>query len=285
MSKASLVENNRKGEGNMKLEIFRNAEFGEVRTIVGEDGEPWFMLADVCRVLDIKNPRDAKSRLNRSGVDSTDVTLIYGYSSDGTPKYRESKATFINESNLYKLVFQSRKPQAERFADWVTSEVLPSIRKTGSYGLPQISEKERLVLQLHSGDDFLVAQAHKQLVELEKQPLLETIEVLEPKAKYTDTILQNNSLVNISQIAKDYGMSGQALNKKLNELKVQYKQGGQWLLYSKYQDKGYTHSKTSNLYDTVGIDKVVMSTKWTQKGRLFLYELLKKNGIIPVVER
>lgn len=108
---------------------------------------------------------------------------------------------------------------------------------------------------------------------------------LQPKADYTDRILQNKGLVGISQIAKDYGMSGQALNAQLHDLKVQYKQGNQWLLYSKYQACGYTHSKTIDIKHTDGRKDVVMETKWTQKGRLFIYELLKNNSILPVIER
>ena len=186
------------------------------------------------------------------------------------------------------LCMIQRSPIGKKFRQYFIE-----VEKRYRNQVPQISEKDKLALQiLNSAGETERLKALCLYTEAVERPLLdtiekqgETIEVLEPKARYTDTILQNNSLVNISQIAKDYGMSGQALNKKLNELKVQYKQGGQWLLYSKYQDKGYTHSKTSNLYDTVGIDKVVMSTKWTQKGRLFLYEILKKNGILPVVER
>ena len=101
------------------LMVFQNQEFGEVRSVMIE-GEPWFMLVDVCRVLDIKNSRDAKTRLREDDVITNDVIDSVG---------RNQKADFINESNLYKLTFQSRKPQAEKFADWVTGEVLPSIRK------------------------------------------------------------------------------------------------------------------------------------------------------------
>jgi len=108
---------------------------------------------------------------------------------------------------------------------------------------------------------------------------------LKPKADYTDRILQNKGLVSITQIAKDYGMSGKALNDELHKLKVQYKQGTQWLLYSNYHNCGYTHSKTIDITRTDGRSDVVMETKWTQKGRLFLYDLLKQNGIIPVIER
>ncbi|MDE6019975.1 MAG: phage antirepressor KilAC domain-containing protein [Ruminococcus sp.] len=126
----------------------------------------------------------------------------------------------------------------------------------------------------------------------EKQKLLTTVAVqeqqikeLKPRADYTDKILQNKGLVTITQIAKDYGMSGKMLNKKLHELGVQYKQSAQWLLYAKYQDKGYTHSETVNIKRSDGRPEIKMNTKWTQKGRLFLYELLKADGVLPLIEQ
>ena len=108
---------------------------------------------------------------------------------------------------------------------------------------------------------------------------------LKPKADYTDTILKNKGLVTVTQIAKDYGMSGQALNNILHELGVQYMQSDQWLLYKKYQDKGYTHSNTIEIIRSNGNPDIKMQTKWTQKGRLFIYELLKDNNILPTIER
>lgn len=108
---------------------------------------------------------------------------------------------------------------------------------------------------------------------------------LKPKATYVDIILNNKGLVTITQIAKDYGMSGRAMNKMLHEYKVQYKQSGQWLLYSQYHNLGYTHSETINITRSDGTPDITMETKWTQKGRLFIYELLKENGILPVIEQ
>ncbi|MBP5431595.1 phage antirepressor KilAC domain-containing protein [Ruminococcus sp.] len=108
---------------------------------------------------------------------------------------------------------------------------------------------------------------------------------LQPKADYTDSILNNKGLVTITQIAKDYGMSGKKMNKLLHEFGVQYKQSNQWFLYAKYQDKGYTHSKTIDIIRSDGRPDITMETKWTQKGRLFIYELLKNNGILPTIEQ
>lgn len=136
------------------LQVFNNLEFGEVRTAkIGE--EYWFVLSDVCRVLDIKNSRDAKTRLNLRGVGSTDVTLLNGYRDDGTPTYRKATVDCINESNLYKLIFQSRKPQAEKFSDWVTGEVLPALRKQGTYSMPAMSKELQAILMVDNKTEEL----------------------------------------------------------------------------------------------------------------------------------
>lgn len=122
-------------------------------------------------------------------------------------------------------------------------------------------------------------------LQLETKIKDQQISELKPKADYYDDILKNKGLVTISQIAKDYGMSGQEMNRTLKNLGVQYKQSEQWLMYSKHQDKGYTHSETVQITHTDGRADVRMITKWTQKGRIFLYGLLKNNNILPVIER
>ncbi|MDB1947650.1 phage antirepressor KilAC domain-containing protein [Clostridium tertium] len=129
-----------------------------------------------------------------------------------------------------------------------------------------------------------IANKRVENLQLENTQQKQIIGELKPKADYTDIILKNKGLVTITQIAKDYGLSGQALNDKLHELKIQYKIGEQWLLYSKYHAKGYTHSETIPITRKNGMKDVNMITKWTQKGRLFLYELLKKNNILPLIE-
>lgn len=125
-----------------------------------------------------------------------------------------------------------------------------------------------------------VAQLTTTNLKLEQQ-----VKEYKPKADYVDSILKNKGLVTIGQIAKDYGMSAVKMNELLHKLKVQYKQSGQWLLYAKYQAKGYTHSETINITRTDGSPDVKMNTKWTQKGRLFIYELLKGEGILPMIEQ
>ena len=112
-----------------------------------------------------------------------------------------------------------------------------------------------------------------------------TIDKLKSKADYTDLILKSDNVVTITQIAKDYGMSGQSMNELLKKYRVQYHLEKQWVLYSRYQSKGYTHSETLVINHSDGTKEAIMLTKWTQKGRLFIYDLLKKEGIIPLIER
>ena len=128
-------------------------------------------------------------------------------------------------------------------------------------------------------------EEQKQLLTTENAQQKQIIGELKPKADYTDSILKNKGLVTITQIAKDYGMSGTAMNEILHDLGVQYKQSGQWLLYTKYQDKGYTHSETIDITRSDGRPDVKMNTKWTQKGRLFIYALLRRHDILPLIEQ
>ena len=188
-------------------------------------------------------------------------------------KLHNTGEKFLTESGVYKLIFKSDKKEAEKFQDWVTDEVLPEIRKTGGY----ISTNENM-----SDEDILsraLQIANARIEERNKQ-----IKELKPKAEYTDMVLQSNNTFTISQIANDYGMSAQELNKLLNKFEIQYKQSGQWLLYKPYKNKGYACSETTIISKGVGRVRTSMHTKWTQKGRKFIYDLLKCKGIVPTME-
>lgn len=202
-------------------------------------------------------------------------------------KLHNTGEIFLTESGVYKLIFKSRKEEAERFQDWVTDEVLPSIRKTGTYNMVNQQSKDSYMIDnpIERAKRWIEEQKEKEQLQLEGKMKDQVINELKPKADYTDMILKNKGLVTITQIAKDYGMSGKEMNKKLHERGVQYKQSGQWLLYKQYQGKGYTHSETIDITRSDGMSDVKMTTKWTQKGRLFLYDLLKVNNILPDVEK
>ena len=250
-------------------EVF-NFHGQEVRTVT-IDNDPYFSNADVCKILDINNPSQALKRLKQDGVITNEVI-------DGLGRKQDMK--FVSESNLYKLIFQSKKKEAEAFTDWVTSEVLPAIRKHGLYAIDDLLENPDMAiaaLQKLKEERQLRLKAQEEVAQKNQ-----IIQQLQPKATYYDLVLQNKSLVAISVIAKDYGMSAKKLNKILHELKIQFKQGKTWLLYQKYAGKGYTQSKTH----TIDADYSKMHTYWTQKGRLFLYDLLKnKKGILPLIEQ
>lgn len=255
-----------------EIKIFENEQFGKVRTLEIEN-EIYFVASDICKCLGLTNPTVTISRLDE----------------DEGAKFnlgRQGETNLVNEYGLYNLILASRKKEAKAFKRWVTHEVLPSIRKHGAYMTDEVL-KEAL-----TSPDFLIKLATELKEEREKRIALEIdnnikaqqIGELKPKADYVDKILKSKSLMTITQIAKDYGMSGTKLNSILHDLRIQYKQSDQWLLYSKYHDKGYTHSETFDFENKNGINETKLTTKWTNKGRLFLYNLLKDNGYLPLIE-
>lgn len=262
-----------------ELQIFSSSEFGEVRTIT-VNGEPMFCLADVCRVLEISNVGNVKSRLSAKGIHTADTLTNGG----------KQAMTFISESNLYKTIFQSRKESAERFSDWVTSEVLPSIRKHGVYAIDELLENPDIAIKAFTAlkeerEKNKRLEQEKKVLEVETIEMDKKISELQPKANYVDIILQSKSTVTITQIAQDYGMTANRLNIILRDMGIQRKVKKQWILYSDYQGNGYVHSHTVDIVRKNGRPDVVMNTEWTQKGRLFLYEELKKTGIYPMIEQ
>lgn len=251
------------------LKIFENNEFGEMRAILDENGEPWFVASDVCKSLEIKNTTDALKRLDEDEKSRFNLGLPGG------------ATNVVNEYGLYNLILASRKKEAKQFRRWITHEVIPAIRKDGGYMLVNRDDSEEEIM----AKAVLIAQKSMERLKLENKQKDQIIGELKPKADYVDKILQNKSLIKVSAIAKDYGMSAQELNKLLHKMRIQYKQGDQWLLYSKIQDKGYTSSETHVYEKKDGSTDIRLLTKWTQKGRIFLYDELKKNGYLPMIER
>lgn len=252
-----------------ELQVFKNAEFGSVRTIVIA-GEPFFVGKDVADILGYSNPLKAL----RDHVDDEDK----GVNEMDTPGGRQ-QIILINESGLYSLILRSQLPKARQFKRWVTSEVLPTIRRHGMYAIDEILENPDLAIAALTQ----LKEERRKRKELELMAAVQKQQIAElsPKASYYDLILQNKNTVPVTQIAKDYGMSGRRFNELLHEFGVQYRFRKTWLLYQHYADLGYTQSKTF----VIDADKSVMHTYWTQKGRLFLYDLLKGEGILPLIEQ
>lgn len=250
-----------------ELQIFKNNEFGEVRTKV-INNEPYFSLNDICRILEINNPSQAKTRLNKDGVISNEVIDSMG---------RTQQANFINESNLYKLIFQSRKSEAERFADWVTSEVLPSIRKHGAYMSSEVIEKTL------SDPDYLIKLATNLKEEKAKRALAEAqIERDKPKVLFADTVSSSNKSCLVGELAKlisQEAIRRGEINKKIgqNNLFAWMRSSG-YLCKSgerknqplqQYVEQGLFELKKGSYVDSNGSNITTTTTKVTGKGQIY----------------
>ncbi|WP_414739457.1 phage antirepressor KilAC domain-containing protein [Macrococcoides canis] len=245
---------------NTLIKIENNSELGPVvssRTVAEElerrhshvirDLEKILLDPNVGSVIFESKYKDVTGRKLKEYLLTKDGFILYMFNIQGRNDF---KMAYINRFNEMEKALQNRLPGTYK-------EALLQL-------VEQVEENEKLQLENT----------------MQKQQIGE----LKPKANYVDTILKSKSLVTIGQIAKDYGMSAQEMNKLLQRFKIQYKQSGQWLLYSNHHAKGYTHSETTEITHKDGSVSVRMHTKWTQKGRLFLYEFLKRRDIIPVIE-
>lgn len=264
-----------------ELQTFNHPMFGELPLII-VDGKEYFGATDVAKSLEYKQPEHAvKNHCDSEGC------ISYTVPTDGGKQQKN----FITLGNVSRLIVSASKQsknleiqqKAKVYEKWIFDEVIPTVHKHGAYMTPSVLE------QAIEDPDFMIGLFQKLKIEKEEKQQLITenlvleqrVNELQPKATYYDLILQNKSLLSTSVIAKDYGMSAITLNKKLHELGVQYKQGDIWLLYAKYQDKGYTQT----YMHAIDAEKSKPHTKWTQQGRLFIYDLLKGEGIVPTIER
>ncbi len=256
-----------------EIMIFTNEDFGEIRTTV-VNGEPWFVGKDAAQLLGYSNTRKAIA----DHVDDDDKGVTKCDTLGGT-----QNMTIINESGLYSLILSSKLTDAKKFKRWVTAEVLPAIRRHGLYAVDALLDNPDFAIQAFTA--LKEEREKRKALEAKAAAQAELIEEMQPKATYFDIILNCKELVTVNAIAKDYGKSAVWLNKWLHEHGVQYKQGKMWHLYQKYAGKGYTQSKTYAIPDDSGDSHAKPLTCWTQKGRIFLYELLKENGILPLIEQ
>ena len=255
-----------------ELQLFTNTEFGPVRTLE-ENGQILFCAKDVAVNLGYGNVADAIQK-HCKGIAKRDTPTNGGIQS----------MTFIPESDVYRLIMRSKLPAAQRFERWVVEEILPTIRKYGIYAtgetLETLIRDPQFGIRLLS--ELQTEREQRKAAEEEREHQKRVIFELEPKARYCDLVLQSKTLVPVSMIAKDYGLSVMKFILLLHELGVQYRMAETWLLYQKYADQGYAHSQTHVLDNGT----TIVTTCWTPKGRLSLYRLLKEQaGVLPVIER
>ena len=240
------------------IQIFENKEFGAIRTMSDQQGNPLFCGKDVAEALGYKKPQEAINQ-HVDGDDSVKRGLIDALG-------RMQKAIFINESGLYALILSSKLDSARRFKHWVTSEVLPSIRKQGGY----------MVARADESDEVIMARALK-IMQLALQRRDEQIAELQPKADYADHVLDAVSCFTTTQLAKGMGMTAIELNRILCQKGIQYGQSGQYMLYAHYARMGLAQNRISSYPDMFGTLHTSSRLVWTEKGRKFVYRLLNGN--------
>ena len=255
-----------------ELKIFENEEFGKVRVVMVED-IPYFVGKDVAEVLGYTNP--SKALLDH--VEDEDKLNNESLLSLG-----QRGGWLINESGLYSLILSSKLPKAKEFKRWVVSDILPTIRKYGLYATEELLNNPDFTIQALK--ELKKEKEKRKSLEKTNQEQKQLIEELKPMANYVDKILNSHDTLATTQIAKDYGLTAHALNAILHIMKIQYKVNGQWVLYVSYQNKGYTESKTKQVKKN-GEYVTCTYTVWTQKGRLFLYNMLKDYGVVPLSEK
>lgn len=261
---------------NNQVTIFNNPQFGEIRT-AGTADNPLFCLADVCNALGL-SAKGVNQRLNKEVISNYPLETAGGI----------QQALFVNEDGLYDVILDSRKPEAKMFRKWVTSDVLPTIRKTGGYitTTTEMSDAEILAKAVLVAQTT-IANRETRIKQLESENAEQKtlIQQMQKGNDYLNVILQSKGTLATTQIAADYGMSAIKFNKKLNEMRIQHKVNGQWILYSNLMGKGYVHSRTISFTHSDGRPDTRLCSEWSQRGRMFLYDALKEIGILPLIER
>lgn len=244
-----------------ELQIFKNEEFGQVRTIE-VDGKPYFMANDVARALGYSDCPKA-IRTHCKGVSEIATPTAGGI----------QNVKYIPEGDIYRLIIKSQLPSAEKFEKWIFDEVIPSIRKHGGY----------IVGQDHLTDEQLLAKAllvaQSKITERDEiiQDLTVQIDEMKPKAEHYDIAMDSSHLLNITQIAKEFGMTAAQMNMLLHDLGIQYKTNNCWVPTKQFSNKGYM--KSCVIYFR---GKAIPQYRWTQKGREFVYRIMSKYGYSPV---
>ena len=247
-----------------RIQIFNNQEFGAIRTMSDEHGEVMFCAKDVASALGYKKPENAIA-VHVDNEDKT-TTLI-----QGTGSNYKSQATFINESGLYALILSSKLESAKRFKHWVTSEVLPAIRKQGGY----------MVVRPDESDEVIMARA-LEIMQATLQRRDEQIARLQPRADYADHVLDSISCFTVTQIGKELNMTGHDLNMLLCRMGIQYPQSGQYLLCADYARQGLAKNRNFEYHSADGELKTKTYLVWTERGRNFIHQLVGSPQIAQI---
>lgn len=261
--------------GQNEVRVFENVRFGQMRTTQALGGEPLFCLADVCKMLDLSNPSYIKKRLSTRGV-------FMNY----TPTYNQHGAlvmqemSFIDEPNLYRCIFQSRKKEAEQFQDWVCEEVLPAIRKTGGYLASHQNDTPEMIMARALQVAQSTIERHQQQLEAAQATINSQSAQLKAQAskvEYTDNVLNSTNTYTSTQIAKELDLrTAEQLHGILKDLGVMIRQSGQWMLSAKYCGQNYTKTRTHSYTRQDGTQGTNNITVWTERGRWFLHKLMEK---------
>lgn len=254
------------------VQTFNNSLFGELRVNQAADSKAWFCLSDVCRSLGLGNASQTKSRLKTEGITINDTPTKSG----------TQQMLFIDEPNLYRCIFQSRKKEADQFQDWVVEEVLPSIRKSGGYIVAKEDDSPEVImaraLQI-ANETIERSKLRIQLLESENTAIMQERNDLLPMANYTKEVLQSTTTYTLTQIAHDLGLrSVYALTRFLSEKHILYRQSGQWQPTAKVAGRGYFETRTAKYVKSDNTIGTSLSTVVTELGRQFLHNLINKEA-------
>ena len=257
-----------------ELKIFQNPQFGEIRTIT-EDGVTLFCASDVAKALGYKKPSDA-------------VAVHCRYTAKRSIPHPQSpgktiEMNFIPEGDIYRLAARSELPGADAFEQWIFDEVLPSIRKHGTYAIDTLLDNPDLAIKVFTA--LKKEREKSKALEKENERQRQEIADFQPMRQYLDTILSSTGVLATTQIAADYGLSAKQLNRILHEEGIQRNVNGQWILYRRHMGKGYTKSATLCIQHTHREPETKLHTYWTQKGRVMIHNILTRRGILALMDR
>ena len=267
---------------DMDVKEFYSHEFGRMRTMTDKNGEPFFCGKDVCEALGYKRAYDAiRQHVNHGDTAKRSITKTVKNQYGESSKTKKVEMLFVNESGVYSLVFGSKLESAQRFKHWVTSEVLPAIRKNGGYFHINPEETpEQIKARFQKVLEEAIAERDKVIVSLEKD-----VDRMLPKELYVDNVLDSISCYTTTQIAKELGITAQELNRSLCACHIQYYQSGQYMLYAEYAHMGLAKSRTKSGVKTLDLLYTHTYLVWTERGRKFIHDLAKRMWDLAEFER